>query len=143
VLLAFNEFFTIAGSALQPSPKLRSLNGKRVRLVGYMALQEHPLKGAFYLCPRPVTCDESGGGTGALPPTAVRVSVRGAGEAEVAFIPRPIQVTGLLDLGYRTESNGGVSWVRLTLDQEKDISPHSAPAETPHPASDGPRSKQP
>lgn len=47
-------------SELKPSEKLRSLNGKRVRIVGFMAEMEHQPEGYFYLCSRPILCDESG-----------------------------------------------------------------------------------
>jgi hypothetical protein len=61
--LKFSDSFEISGSQLRPSSRLVSLRGRRVRIAGYMARMEEPLEGAFYVCPRPVYCDESGGGT--------------------------------------------------------------------------------
>jgi hypothetical protein len=52
--LAFRDFFDRSDRALKPSPLLLSLDGKRVRLIGFMAQMEAPPKGAFYRCPSPV-----------------------------------------------------------------------------------------
>ncbi len=101
---------------LKPSGKLLSLNGKRVHMVGYMARMERPIYGAFYLVPHPVTCDEEGGGTSDLPVENVLILVRSAKDREIAFIPRPLEVTGILEVGNREESDGRVSAIRLTLD---------------------------
>src|ERR1700687_3912809 len=74
--LSFKEFFESSDGGLQPSSTLLRLNGKRVRLVGFMAQMETPPLGAFYLCPRPISCDEEGGGTADLPAENVLVIVR-------------------------------------------------------------------
>lgn len=99
-----------------PSAKLLGLNGKRVRMVGFMAQLENPLKGAFYLCPRPIYGDESGGGTADLPVEHVRVIVSSAREKEIVFIPRLIEVVGVLEVGNQVEADGSVSAIRLLLD---------------------------
>jgi hypothetical protein len=114
--LSFKEFFVASPRELKPSEKLLSLNGKRVHMVGYMARMERPIHGAFYLVPHPVTCDEEGGGTSDLPVENVLVLVRSAKGREIAFIPRPLEVTGILEVGNREESDGRVSAIRLTLD---------------------------
>ena len=120
--LAFNEFFEPAPGELKASAKLLGLNGQRVRLVGFMAQMEEPPDGAFYLCPRPVFCDESGGGTADLPPEAVRVVVRSAQGKKLSFIPRAIEVTGLLEVGHRPSEDGQVASIRLILDRPPDAS---------------------
>jgi hypothetical protein len=97
-------------------PRLQSLNGRVVRLAGYVAASDQPLHGAFYLCPLPVFLDEGGAGTGDLPPDSVRVTVAGRPGWTAPPAPRPIEVVGRLDLGYREEPDGQVSWVRLTVD---------------------------
>src|SRR5256885_684817 len=51
--LAFDEFLAPSTRELKPSAKLAGLNGRRVRMVGFMAHMESPPAGAFYLCPRP------------------------------------------------------------------------------------------
>jgi hypothetical protein len=115
--LTFRELFVPSSQELEPSPRLLALNGKRVSIAGFMARQERPPKGAFYLCPCRTFCDEGSAGVGDLTPDAVLVKVRGAKDREIAFIPHPIQVSGVLEVGYRQEA-GQVSWIRLTLDQE-------------------------
>jgi hypothetical protein len=114
--LSFKEFFEASPRELKPSQKLLSLNGKRVRMVGYMARMERVVPGAFYLVPHPVMCDEEGGGTSDLPVENVLVLVRSAKDREIAFIPRPLEVTGILEVGNREEKDGRVSAIRLTLD---------------------------
>jgi len=111
--LDFREFFAGGEGELKPSAKLLGLAGRRVRLIGFMARMEEPPDGAFYLCPRPVVCDESGGGTGDLPVEAVLVMVPSARGRKVPFVNRAVEVTGILSVG----SDGAGSWpLRLQLD---------------------------
>jgi hypothetical protein len=119
--LDFHEFFEPPGSPLKPTAKLLGLNGKRVRLSGFMVKMELPSKGAFYLAATPIFCDEAGGGTADLPPETVRVTVRSKGAAEVPFIPGPLEVSGVLEVGNQTDEDGRVSAVRLTLDRPQDV----------------------
>lgn len=114
--LAFSEFLFSEKGELKISPKLQSLNGKRVRLVGYMASLEEPIKGGFFLCPLPVINDESGGGTGDLPVHAVRVLVASAKDRTFEALKRPISVVGILEVGNQSAEDGIVSLVRLRLD---------------------------
>lgn len=135
VSLAWAEFFqTAPRGALVPSAKLLALHNRRVRLVGFMAQMEAPPRGAFYLCARPVFCDESGGGTAELPPETVRVWVRGAADRAVPFDNRPLQVTGVLQVGREAGAGGQVSFIRLLLDRPQDFAPPPANASpTPFP----------
>lgn len=96
-------------------PRLLALNGRQVRITGYVAATEKPLDRTFYLCPVPVFLDEGGAGTGDLPPDSVRVTVVGRDRWPAPPAPRPVEVVGRLDLGYREEPDGQVSWVRLTV----------------------------
>ena len=64
--------------------------------------------------------DESGGGTADLPIVHVRVIVRSAKNNAVPFVPRLIEVTGILEVGSRAEADGTVSGVRLLLDAPPD-----------------------
>jgi len=115
--LDFQGWFEATPRELKATPKLLSMNGKHVRLVGYMAHMEAPPKGVFYLCPHPTFCDEEGAGTADLPPEAVRVIVRGAQHQDLPFSARPLIVTGVLQIGPKTEADGQVSSLRLVLDQ--------------------------
>ena len=120
--LTFQEFFAPTANELRPSEKLLSLNGQRVSLVGFMAKMEAPPAGAFYLCPRPVFADESGGGNGDLPVNAVRVEAPALQGQSVAFVPQAFAVVGVLQVGPRVESDGTVSAIRLILDTSLDKS---------------------
>lgn len=114
--LAFHEFLAPSTTELKPSDKLRSLNGKRVRILGFMAEMEHQPEGYFYLCSRPILCDESGGGIGELPIDAVRVVVRSSAKPPVKFVAPPLAVTGTLELGGQSE-NEQDSWaVRILVE---------------------------
>jgi hypothetical protein len=87
-----------------------------VSMVGFMARMENPPRGAFYLVPRPLSVDESGAGSADLPPQAIRVVVRSAAGKALEYIPRALQVTGLLELGARDEADGLPSVIRIILD---------------------------
>ena len=129
--IEFREFFEEDASELKPSAKLLGLNGRRARLVGFMAQMEQPPSGAFYLCPIPVYADESGAGTADLPVESVRVIVRSAKGKKIPFSARPIEVTGILEVGAKAEEDGTVSSVRLILDAPQkplNSDPHSPSA---------------
>ena len=137
--LSFHEMLEATPRELVPSKKLLSLNGRRVRIVGYMAKSEEepgsPAGGSpgvlgqssFYLCPHPVELDESGGGTGDLPPTALRIVVPGSKGQTIRFTPRALAVEGSLMVGRHVEADGQVSFLRLILDPGRDLSPPPAP----------------
>jgi hypothetical protein len=116
--LLFSEFFQ-PGGELKLTAKLQSLNGQRVHIVGYMAQMEIPPPGGFFLVPRPVRCDEAGGGTADLPLESVLVlSVAAAGQ-KVPFLPGQLDVSGVLEVGNLAGVDGRVSAFRLRLDPGK------------------------
>lgn len=121
VPLSFPEMLEPSPQELRPTAKLLSLRGKRVRLVGYMARMESPPRGAFYIAPHPVFCDEAAGSTADLPPEAVRVIVRSAAGQVIPFVPRPLAVTGTLEVGPVPDEEGRVSSIRLVLDRPEDL----------------------
>jgi hypothetical protein len=106
--LPFSAFFKrpIGPRGLEPSDILRSADGQRVRLQGYMVAREQGTPGRFLLTPRPV-----------------RLSEHADGEAD--DLP-PATVTVLLDESQRQrtvmhaveEADGRVSWFRLVLDPD-------------------------
>ncbi|BDI30702.1 hypothetical protein CCAX7_27530 [Capsulimonas corticalis] len=116
-VLKFQDFYETKNGTLDFSDKLRSLNGKHVRITGFMAHMEDAPLGAFYVCPHPTFCDEEGGGSADLPPDAVRVIVRGAKGRTVEFVPRPVLVTGVLQVGPQEDEKGDISRIRIILDQ--------------------------
>ncbi len=129
--LAFRDFFLPSAEELKPSAKLLSANGQRVRLVGFMAQMEEPPKGAFYLVPSPLYCDEAGGGTADLPPQSVLVIVRSARNKQLDFIPRALEVTGILEIGDKTDEAFSNAPIRLILDQRSPT--HTSAPRSAHP----------
>jgi hypothetical protein len=113
--IEFAELFD-AGPSLKPSAKALALDGKRVRIVGFMAEMEEPLEGAFYLVPRPIKLDESGGGTGDLPLESVLIVVPASEGKMLPQVNGPLEGTGVLEVGNRADGQGRVSNFRLTLD---------------------------
>lgn len=113
--LELNELLT-RGAKLAPSDKATSLAGQRVVLEGYMAQMELAPKGAFYLTSRPVHCDEAGAGTADLPPDSVLVTSDILGDESVPFVSGPLEISGVLEVGNRTDAQGRNAGFRLTLD---------------------------
>jgi len=118
------------GASLAPSAKTRALAGQRVRLVGFMAEMELPIPGAFYLVPRPVECDEAGGGTADLMPTSVLVLSESARGQVVPHVSGALDVTGVLEVGNLPGPDGRTSALRLRLDHGSASADH-APAASP------------
>jgi hypothetical protein len=116
--LKFKEFFgPIGDRGLTLSPRLQSLSGKRVRIVGYMVRQDEPVRGLLLLSPLPVQLHEREYGLADdLPPAIVFVSVPEARDRILPFTPGLLALTGVLSVGSREEANGRISLVRLTLD---------------------------
>ncbi len=125
--LRFGELVEAGPTGLGPSPRARALAGARIRLVGYMVHsgEEQPEIGAFWLAPRPMRSDESGAGTGDLPPEAVRVVVRDRAAGPSEHIEGPIAVTGVLEVGNQADEEGRVSAFRLLLDAPPPSASHS------------------
>jgi hypothetical protein len=117
--LKFRDFFKmpVGRLGLEVTEKLASLNGKPVRLTGYMARAEMPLNGFFVLSPLPVNLgDEDESLSDDLPPTATFVHLDPSLPGPSGYIPGIVQVIGTLELGPKDESDGHVSQVRLQLD---------------------------
>lgn len=117
--IKFGEFFQmpVGPLGLEPSEKLTALNGKRVRLVGYMVQEDTPTTGRFLLSPLPVSLgDEDESLSDDLPPTTVFVHLQGAGNHGTPFIPGLIKLNGILEVGNKDEGEGRISAVRLILD---------------------------
>jgi hypothetical protein len=121
VELKFASFFRlpVGPRGLEVSPDLRYANGRRVRLVGYMVLQEQAMPGRFLLTPRPVQLSEhADGDADDLPPATVTVLLDPSQRNRVVVHqPGPQALTGQLQVG-RDEQAGRVSWFRLQLDPE-------------------------
>jgi hypothetical protein len=117
--LKFRELFKlpIGPRGLEPSEKLIGLNGKLVRMVGYMAKEENPTSGMFILSPLPVNMgDEDESFADDLPASAVFVHLESARNEFASYLPGLIKLTGVLKFGTQQEPDGRVSVIRLMLD---------------------------
>lgn len=116
--LKFSEIYKlpVGPRGLEPSAKLLSLNGKQVRLLGYMAKQDESTPGVFILSPLPVLMgheDESFADD--MPATSVFVHMHDAKQIN-GYVPGLINLTGVLSVGEWHEADGRISYVRLQLD---------------------------
>jgi hypothetical protein len=118
--LKFQEFFKlpVGPRGLEPTDKLLALDGKKIRVVGFMVRQDRPTKGMFVFTPMPLELgDEDESLSDDLPPSAVFVHVAAPAAAEIPYVPKLIKLTGTLQLGPQNEIDGHVSFVRLVLDE--------------------------
>jgi hypothetical protein len=122
--LKFRDFLVtpVGPSGMQINPALRSLDGRRVRILGYMARQENPGPGVFMLTPVPVdvtgTVDAM---ADELPPTTLVVHLPPAQAGHVApYLPGLVVLTGTLRVGHHDEAIGRPPMVRLQLDAPSD-----------------------
>ncbi|MFO0584027.1 MAG: hypothetical protein U0229_17275 [Anaeromyxobacter sp.] len=125
--LAFDHLFVTGPSGARVAPEVEALAGRQVRLVGFAVRMEEPSLGAFYLAARPAEADESGGGTGDVPPRAVRVVVPGL-EGGLPEVAGPIEVVGRLEVGRVEEADGRVSFLRVVVDRPLTASAEAPPA---------------
>src|SRR6185295_12738423 len=102
---------------LEPTEQLRSLDGQRVRMLGYMVRQEKLTPGVFLFAAIPAQIHEHDNGLADdLPPATVRVAVPTCRGKPVPFAPDLLALTGTLHLGNRAKSDGRVTFARLELD---------------------------
>jgi len=125
--LEFRELLD-SGPRLQPSAKATALEGKRVRVVGFMAEMEEPIQGAFYLVPRPIKLDESGAGTGDLPLESILIAVPGSEGKVIPHAEGALEGIGVLEVGNRADDQGHVSNFRLRLDPDQRLAQAHAAA---------------
>ena len=117
--LKFRDLFKlpIGPHGLEPTEKLLGLEGKPVRLVGYMVRQEEPTPGVFILSPLPVSLgDQDEALADDLPASMIFVHIKADGAQVAPYIPGLLRLTGILSVGNREEADGRVSSVRLRLD---------------------------
>lgn len=118
--IKFGEFFKMpfGPKGLEPTAKLLSLDGKRVRLIGYMVHPEEPMPGEFILSPLPVALAEKDDGPADdIPATSVFVHVVNGAERIFPHVNGLLQLTGTLSVGSLDEPDGRVSTVRLMVDE--------------------------
>jgi hypothetical protein len=118
--LRFRDFFRmpVGPKGLEPSEKLRALDGKKVRIVGFMVQQEQPTANRFILTHLPVSMSEDEDGLADdLPPNVVFVHAQHTPEMPLKHLPGLLQFSGTLSVGPKEEADGRVSSVRLLLDR--------------------------
>ena len=118
--LRFAQFFrTPAGPrGLEPTETLLSLDRHRVRLFGYMVLNDAPQPGVLLLSAMPITlAEQADGAADDLPSAVVTVHLPAALAGRVVpFVPGMLMVEGQLGVGALDEPDGRRSMVRLQLD---------------------------
>ncbi len=117
--LKFNEFFElpVGPRGLALTQKLRSLDGKRVRILGYMVKQGDPHPGVFLFAALPLQLhDHEYGLADDLPPATIFVHLSEYKDKIVPYLAGPFLLTGSLRVGNQEEVDGRISLVRLTLD---------------------------
>lgn len=116
--LGFQEFYRnpVGPRGLEPSAKLLSLNGKRVRILGFVAEMERANKRNIIFAPVPLKPQpEEYGLADEIPATHVLVTIPGNPETQVPLVPGALLLTGTLAVGQSSE-DGESSFVRMVLD---------------------------
>jgi len=112
----FNEFYSGASAlGLELSPKLESLQGKKVQISGFMAPPLKPTLSFFVLTKVPMSICPFCSTDADWPNDIVLVKL----SKSVTALPfdRPITVTGTLEVGYQMdEETGFISLVRIVAD---------------------------
>ncbi|MGC3959964.1 MAG: hypothetical protein QM813_19170 [Verrucomicrobiota bacterium] len=116
--LKFSEFFRspIGPRGLELTDKLRSLDGRRIRILGYMVQQARPTEHCFLFANRSIAVNEAEYGLcDDLPANTLRVITTADAPAATPFTPGLLLLTGTLSISNRVETDGRVSAVRLYL----------------------------
>lgn len=127
--LRFSDFFRtpVGPRGLELTDKLRALDGRRVRVLGFMVRQTRPSPGVAILAPYAFATHEGEYGLcDDLPPALVFVDVPKFRDIAVPHTPGPLLLTGTLELGPKEQADGRVSLVRLRLDPEPAVSAEAA-----------------
>ena len=117
--LKFSDFFRqpIGPRGLEFTDRLRSLEGRRIRILGYMVRHDQPAERCFLLAPLPLTLHEREyGHADDLPAATLHVLTTPEAPAQTPYTPGLLLLTGRLSLGNRVEADGRTSVVRLQLD---------------------------
>ena len=118
--LKFGDFFVspMGPRGPQMTARLLAAHGQRVRITGYMVVDEEQPRGHFFLSPRPISMSEHADGEAHdLPASAVWVWMPPAHRGETV-LPTPglMRLTGTLQVGRHEMDDGRITWVRLMLE---------------------------
>lgn len=156
--LKFADFFKtpVGPKGLELTDRIRSLDGKRVRILGFMVVEavgqcnadpqpktrgrraaawfEASVPGRMLLCPTGQTVNFGHYGLcESLPPQTLFVTVPAFFGEPVPYTPGPMLLTGRLEVGQKTEPDGRISTVRLLLDEPTATSPDTQTAKQANP----------
>ena len=107
----------IGPRGLVPSAKLLALDGKQVRVAGYMVAEDAPVVGRLILAPVPTQlADEDEPESDDLPANVIYVNFPSAIQAQ--SMRGQIRVTGTLRLGAVAQPDGRLAAIRLELSPE-------------------------
>lgn len=115
--LRFRDMYKmpVGDRGLEPSQRLLSLNGKRVRMIGYLVKMDDAPPGVVLLSPLPVSGpDLEDGPADDFPPQIVYVHLPDPfRERTAAWVHDLVAFEGTLEVGARDEAGSRVSNVRL------------------------------
>ncbi|QIF05104.1 hypothetical protein [Roseimicrobium sp. ORNL1] len=134
--LRFDEFYKmpVGPRGLEPTEKLLSLSGKRVRILGYMANMQLRGNRQMLLAPVPLKAQPlEYGQADDIPASHVLVRVPGNAAQAVPYTPGLLLLTGRLTVGGRS-LDGENAFVRLLLDSPQETPPAPAATSTATPA---------
>jgi hypothetical protein len=126
--LDFASFFKrpVGPKGMEIADEVLALNGKRVRLLGYMVKQSNPSPWKILLSPVPVvTREREYSYADDLPPNVVHVFLPRDAHPIRPHTPGLLLLTGRFEVGNREEADERVSLFRLHLD------PPTRPAKPP------------
>ncbi len=162
--LKFADFYQmpVGPRGLEPTDRLKELDGKKVRLVGYYVFEDwttcscptpdaapaargrrpmpswmkHVVPGRTMFAPLPVAVSFGHYGLcDDLPPQVAHLHIASRFGEPVFFRPGLFAATGMLEIGNQSELDGRISFVRLKVETEADIVPVGRTAATaPAPA---------
>jgi hypothetical protein len=115
--ISFQEFYQlpVGPRGLEPSAKLLSLDGKRVRILGFMGEMRRPDQRNIIFAPMPLKSQpEEYGLCDDIPATHVLVTIPGNPDETIPFSPAPMLLTGVLSLGINS-NDSETSFVRMLL----------------------------
>lgn len=130
----FSDFFQlpVGPEGLEITAKIAALEGRKVRLLGYMVKQANPSPWKILLSPIPVvTREREYSQAEDLPPNVVHVFLPRDPSPIRPHTPGLFLLTGRFEVGNRAEADGRVSMFRLWLDPPAAVpaaKPESAPA---------------
>lgn len=117
--LRFRDLITlpIGARGLEASDTLRALDGKRVRVVGFMVQQSTPVPGRFLLSPLPAAIgDDDEGLADDVPPALLEITLA-TPHATVAHVTGLLQISGTLELGpHESTGNPRIAFARIRPD---------------------------